>query len=196
MANLRALRNAPGIASPEMTLTTTAPLPCPTLPRTGRGEPKLLPVHHHFPCNMRAADADVRGSGDDGYAASCRPPGVDGSELGDAHPGADEDGEATGSARPRARALARHMPPQPPLRPPAAGPRGGRGVGRSPSRAGRRAAAPDATRASFAASNMHCAVQRGAGDFCTTRRSRTSTRTRTNPTWTTAWRRRDVRTGG
>ena len=75
VANLRALRNAPGIATPEMTLTTTSPLPLPHSRAFRPGEPKLLLVHHHFPCNMRAQWTRMCGDpGDDGYAASCRPP--------------------------------------------------------------------------------------------------------------------------
>ena len=75
VANLRALRNAPGIATPEMTLTTTSPLPLPHISAFRPGEPKLLLVHHHFPCNMRAQWTRMCGDpGDDGYAASCRPP--------------------------------------------------------------------------------------------------------------------------
>ena len=75
VANLRALRNAPGIATPEMTLTTTSPLPLPHISAFRPGEPKLLLVHHHFPCNMRAQWTRMCGNpGDDGYAASCRPP--------------------------------------------------------------------------------------------------------------------------
>ena len=74
VANLRALRDAPGIATLERTMTTSAALPLPRrseteewaipplewdsqdvgLPDDSAQGAKLLLVHHYFPCNLRA----------------------------------------------------------------------------------------------------------------------------------------------